>query len=327
MAASQVWVVRAPDEIASEVEKNSMVAIGWSQMGGLDGVQSREAMKRKFREIYPELSDKRIAIGAGQLYRFVHEIHKGDFILTPLRETRQVLVGHCTAEYAYDVAAVSKTHPNVRKVDWVKKASRDQLSTPLKNALGGLMTVFTINEHLNEVEGLLGQGPIPQPDEESAPPFYEDVRDKATELTTDLLYEIDAFDFQDLVAGLLRAVGYRTRVSPPSPDGGVDIRAFPDPFGFHTPRIRVQVKHRKGHVTLQEIQQFIGVIGSDYSGLYVSTGGFTGQARQEADKRSNLSLMDQGRFIEALLENYERLDPQLQALIPLRKVYIPIRPR
>jgi restriction system protein len=42
---------------------------------------------------------------------------------------------------------------------------------------------------------------------------------------------------QDLVAGLLRALGYKKRVSPAGPDRGKDIVASPDGFGFESPRI------------------------------------------------------------------------------------------
>ena len=83
-------------------------------------------------------------------------------------------------------------------------------------------------------------------EEELGLQFYDEVRTKSADMITDLLHKIDAYGFQELVAGLLRAAGYRTRESPPGPDGGIDIRAFPDLFGFGSPRIRVQVKHRRG---------------------------------------------------------------------------------
>src|SRR3712207_7764782 len=54
------------------------------------------------------------------------------------------------------------------------------------------------------------------------------------------------YDFQNLVAELLRAMGYHVpHVSPPGPDGGIDIMAYRDPLGTTAPRIKVQVKHRQ----------------------------------------------------------------------------------
>jgi hypothetical protein len=54
----------------------------------------------------------------------------------------------------------------------------------------------------------------------------------------------DPDELQDLVAGVLRAMGDKTRVSPPGADRGVDILASPEGFGFEQPRIIVERKHR-----------------------------------------------------------------------------------
>jgi restriction system protein len=98
---------------------------------------------------------------------------------------------------------------------------------------------------------------------------------------------------QELVAGVLRAMGYKTRVSPAGPDRGRDIIASPDGFGFQPPRIVVEVKHRKGTMGAPEVRSFVGGLRQNDNGLYVSTGGFTREARYEADRTNqNLTLMD-----------------------------------
>jgi predicted Mrr-cat superfamily restriction endonuclease len=50
---------------------------------------------------------------------------------------------------------------------------------------------------------------------------------------------------QELVAGILRAMGYKTLVSPAGADRGKDIIASPDGFGFEPPRI-VGLSHEIG---------------------------------------------------------------------------------
>jgi len=53
------------------------------------------------------------------------------------------------------------------------------------------------------------------------------------------------YEFQDMVAALLRAMGYHTPfIAPKGKDGGIDITAYLDPLGAQTPRIKVQVKHK-----------------------------------------------------------------------------------
>lgn len=50
------------------------------------------------------------------------------------------------------------------------------------------------------------------------------------------------YEMQDLVAALLRGMGYHTPfIAPKGPDGGTDIIAYQDPLGTTRPHIRVQV--------------------------------------------------------------------------------------
>lgn len=332
MADTQVWVVRAGinNEIAGDVEKKSAVAIGWSAMGDLSDLKTRDDFKKRHRSKYKEDIEAQIGVGAGQVYRFVREINKNDFVITPIAVSRELLIGEVIGDYTFDPQVVSPTYPNVRKVKWLNKVSRYDLSVPFRNAVGGIMTVFNLSSFLDEVSALAAGEPPPQPPDEEGPPFHEDVRKKADEMILDILDKIGAYDFQDLAAGVLQAMGFRTKVSPPGPDGGVDIRAFPDAFGFESPRIKVQVKHRKGQAGQQELQQFAGTLGSSatysYNGLFLSTGGFTKQALREAQKHPHITLIDRDGFVSLLLEHYEKLEPRYQAMVPLRKVYIPVAP-
>jgi len=332
MASPKLWVVHAPVEIADKIEIDSLTAIGWSQMGDLSSLDTRQKMKNKYHSVYPDDSEPKIWVGAGQLYRFAHVIQKGDFILTPLKISREVLIGEVTSDYEFNLEAVSERYPNIRRVKWFQKASRDNLSQPFKYALGGIMTVFQVNAYLPEVKALLQKKPvrkdiIEEADiQQPATLFYEDVRGKADEMISDLLSQIDAYDFQELVAGVLRAMGFKTRVSSPGRDLGVDIIAHPDALGFETPRIKVQVKHRKGQSGAPEIRALAGTIRENENGLFVSTGGFTSEALREPERGAKITLIDRDQFVNLLLENYEKLDPQYQALVPLRKVYIPVSP-
>ena len=131
---------------------------------------------------------------------------------------------------------------------------------------------------------------------------------------------------QELIAGLLRAMGYKTRVSPSGPDRGKDIVASPDGFGFEQPRIIVEVKHRKGQMGSNDIRSFLSVVRhAGDKGLYVSTGGFSKDAHYEAERASNpINLMDLDSLVEAIIEHYENMDLETRVLLPLRKIYWPV---
>ena len=206
--------------------------------------------------------------------------------------------------------------------------SRDDLSVPARNTLDGLATVFRADSHLAEIDKLAGGpvgGPGSEPAPEEGPPFYDDVKAKADELIRDLLARLSGYEFQEVVATVLRAMGYVAKVGPRGKDAGVDVVAHHDPFGFSEPRIKVQVKHRAGPATRPELMALSGSLHQGEYGLFVSTGGFTKDAEAWAAQSGKpITLKDGEAFVEMLLENYERIDPSVRALVPLRRVWIPI---
>jgi restriction system protein len=74
---------------------------------------------------------------------------------------------------------------------------------------------------------------------------FEEVEDLAKEQIKAIVEAINPYEFQDLVADLLTAMGYYIYwVAPPGKDGGIDIIAYNDPIGVNGPRMKVQVKHK-----------------------------------------------------------------------------------
>lgn len=130
---------------------------------------------------------------------------------------------------------------------------------------------------------------------------------------------------QDLVAGLLRAMGYMTFVSLKGPDRGKDILASPDGLGLKNPRILVEVKHRKGQMGAPDIRSFIGGLRAGNMGLYVSSGGFSKKVRCEAERANNpITLINIEMLVNIILQYYDNFDPDTRTLIPLTKIYWPM---
>ncbi len=150
----EAWVVRADKPIANKVEKTSRVAIGWVQMGDLYALKTKEEFQGKYQTIFGATGSK-MQTGANQLYRFVIEIQRKDYVITPLSASREILIGTVTGDYSYDPLAVSTGYPNVRAVTWLKKISRDILSPKLRGSSGSIMTVFNISKYLSEIENFL----------------------------------------------------------------------------------------------------------------------------------------------------------------------------
>lgn len=133
------------------------------------------------------------------------------------------------------------------------------------------------------------------------------------------------YEFQDLVAGLLRAMGYHVSdVAQRGPDGGIDIIAFTDPLGTRQPRIIVQVKHRPNDaVSSDDVQKLAGTLKRNTDvGIFVTSGSFSKPAVKEArESREHIELIDFNRLISLWQEYYPKMDDEKKSLLPLQAIY------
>ena len=328
-----MWMVRAQSGgvLFEEFREKGLVAIGWQAVGDLSALKEKRKIADKIVGIRPEWKKGKVATSAGQLFRFAYGISSGDSVITYDPSRRVYLVGEIVGDYCFDPSSI-EGNPNTRKVKWTGEISRDALSVSTKNTLGSVLTLFQLSEDASvDVRRALAGEPIAQSLQEDEVETEEDellhdIQARALEFIKDKVNRLDWDEMQELVAGLLRAMGYKTKVSPNGPDRGKDIVASPDGFGFESPRIIVEVKHRTNSAMgSQEIRSFLGGRHKDDKGLYVSTGGFSKDARYEAERASiPLTLMDIDDFVLAVIENYEKMDIDTQRLLPLKKVFWPV---
>jgi restriction system protein len=132
------------------------------------------------------------------------------------------------------------------------------------------------------------------------------------------------YEFQELVAALLRGMGYYTPfVAPKGKDGGIDVIAYRDPLGTVSPRIKVQIKHRGSPASVQEVRQLMGLLQKDGDvGMFVSSGGFSPDAKSTArGSHVHVELVDLDRFIALWQEFYPKLTDEDKALLTLVPIY------
>lgn len=328
MTVDHGWMIRAgnDNELIDYFKRNDCVAIGWKELGDVATLTSRDEVKQRYKDEFPDHSKYRAALNAGQVYRFAHEIEVGDLVFTYDKSARVYHVGHIDGKYDWK-SDTAEDYPHHRPVDWDREISRDEFSTPVKNTLGSTLTVFSLDDHLDRIQSVLSgettEDEITE-EEEETPPYIEEVQATSEDLISDLVARIDPFDFEELVAALLRAMGYNASTTTSGADRGVDIIAHPDALGFESPLMKVQVKQRQSTTGGPEMREFSGTLGPDEKGLYVSTGGFTRDAKEAARNASErITLLDRDEFIDLLLQHYEDLDPEYKTYIPLKRVYIP----
>jgi len=331
---AKFWMVRSDGGLYLDHFFNQgAVEIGWG-VGTINPTDTGDDIRKRCAAAYPGDSN-----GWHQVRRFVQRAAIGDAVVTYDSKSRVYHIGviRSDATHIADVYGLGKFSGYSRNVDWKHIVSRDLLSADARNKLGGQLTCFELaaltaqeliklcnsgsltEDHLAEssdedVEYVLDAGDV-----------LKDYISKSDEFVEDAIAKLGPYQLQDLVTGILRAMGFRTKVSPPGPDGGVDIQASPDGLGLSDPRIFVQVKHNKGAVGSPEVHSFLGGRNSNDRCLYVSTGGFTKDANSVAmHTQVPLTLIGMAELRELLINYYEDLDSEARALVQLKKVYWPI---
>ena len=72
----------------------NLIAIGWEEMGDLSAIStSCDAYKEKYIAAYPDAKKGSIATSAGMLYRFVHEVQEGDYVVFRPKLTVRSILG------------------------------------------------------------------------------------------------------------------------------------------------------------------------------------------------------------------------------------------
>jgi len=99
--------------------------------------------------------------------------------------------------------------------------------------------------------------------------------------------------------------------------------AYRDPLGTQSPRIQMQIKHRGAPASVQEVRQLMGLLQKEGDvGIFVSTGGFTPDAKTTArGSHVHVELIDLSRFIALWQEFYEKLKDEDKSLMPLTPIY------
>lgn len=141
----------------------------------------------------------------------------------------------------------------------------------------------------------------------------------------EFVYQKNAYEFQDMVAALLRAMKYHTPfISPKGRDGGLDIVAFQDPLGASEPRIKVQVKHKpQAAVPVDDIRSLMGLLNKTGDmGLFVTSGIFSNDAKRTArESQTHVRLIDIDDLIQLWEEFYANMSDEEKNLLPLQPIY------
>ncbi len=239
---ARMWMVRGEGgSLYDAFRERGVAAVGWNQFAA----HARPGVERKqlialYQSAEPQAKQGTVVSGASQVWRFVNDIQEGDWVITYSPANRLYSIGKIIGPAEHHPEWAEQGMPLARKVQWqTQELPRDSLGTSTKNSLGSTLTIFEVSSSAaGEVLAALKGKPAPVVEDEAEEVIADplaDIESQALERIKDRVNELDWDDMQQLVAGILRAMSYKTQVSPPGSDRGKDIVASPDGFGFEHP--------------------------------------------------------------------------------------------
>jgi restriction system protein len=342
MSQSRVWLVRAggygEDEQAAL--DGGLAIIGFADLPDLGKFRDREQVAQKLLEIDRSRNEHRAGNRARQVWTFRAELQKGDIVVLPRKGTGQIALGKVMGEYKFQ--AVNGELRHTRPVNWVSPdVPRSVFGQDLLYSFGAFMTVceITRNNAAERVAAVLARKTDPGapsqakrdpnvPAAEEGGADFDIAQAAHDEITAYIRRKFQAHEFARLIDAILRSEGYVTHFSLPGRDGGADILAARGALGLDGPKLCVQVKATESPADVTVFRSLQGSMSSfgAEQGLLVCWGGFNQPTIKESRQHIfTIRLWDQSDVVNALYKNYETLPAELQAELPLKKVWTLVR--
>jgi restriction system protein len=324
---TRIWGIH--NDQSFDLVTGSFVSIGWSELGDLSGqVVDRPTLKERLASAFPEAKAGAIPVWAGVLSRFMYEMQIGDLVVSPDKSTRTINIGRLSSDYYFDSTA--SIHPNRRNVEWIKvNIPRSDFPASALNEINSAITLFEVRRHKDVIERMLQGVQTTNDGANSDDEGFEDepnaqrVETYSRDFVEGILRGMEPEQFENLVAGVLRAMGYHADVTQFSGDGGVDVLASRDPLRLQPPVIKVQVKRTTSSIGGPAVQSLIGTLapGGSELALFVTLGNYSNDAVHIARTRQDVRLLTGAQFIDLVFTYYDKLDAEWQRLLPLRVVH------
>ena len=319
-----VWGIHTQDD--QLFLKKNKIAIGWATFGDLSKVEaSRDAFKAHYIKVFPDAKKGSVLTSSGMLFRFIHEVQIGDYVVFPSKSDRKINIGVIESDYTY--VPTAGEYVQQRTVKWLKHLPRTAFSQGALYEIGAIMSFFAIKKYADEFIASLDKNfsestALSDSDDESVAATAEGIIESTKDFVLkELSKQLKGYDLELFVADLLRAMGYRTTASPHGGDHGIDITAYKDEL---PPRILVQVKSQDGDIKETTIQSLKGAMHEGDYGLFVSLSNYTKNAQAYLYRNPIIKGINGTELVDLILKYYDSLSEKYQKMIPLKKVYIPV---
>lgn len=341
----ELWLTRAGSsgEFEQKFLTEGRVYLTWDELNcDLSKLDSRDVLMQRLQAGYPNHKPKTLLNHASQIWPFARVMQPGDWVVMPSKMQPVVFVGKITGPYVHNPAGPQPFY-HWRTVDWFgQEIPRSHFGQDLLHSFGAFMTICRIQRN-NALERLMAMHASGWKPESAQSVIRHAVG--AVAVASDLAEEEITFNLADLakqqvvslieskfkghaltrlVSAILKAQGYTVWQSPEGADGGADILAANGMMGFGSQRICVEVKSGTGTIDRPTVDKLLGAMSkfnADH-GLFVAWGGFKQNVQKDlASSFFRLRLWSQDDLLEELFAVYDKLDDEMKAQLPLKRVW------
>ncbi len=302
---AQVWCVRADGGRYTEAFlSGGYVGIGWSDLPDLRAIQSRDELYNLVQTTYPDQSSS-IVIGqhVGQIGRFMLDIKAGDYVITPSADSEWLHYCQVGADpsYFYSDGRDGCPYLHRRKVDWAEnRHKRSEFSVPFQNTIRSLLAVFAVS-HSEEFLRRIGL--------KKHSPHLKAKTDDPYRVVLAQVLELDAAEFEILVAHLLTALGFEgSEVTGKVGDGGVDAIGEMNVSNLARVKVFVQAKRYSlgSKVSANLVRQLRQAIPFGGQGAFITTADYQTKAKDVALEPGfpRIGLINGHQLVDLLIEHW-----------------------
>lgn len=316
---ANLYCVRAAfGTYAQHFVEGGYAGIGWIKDTDLSGVRSRDDLYPLYKAAHPN-DTSNIVIGqqVGQIARFLLDISAGDSIITPAADTEWLHYGQVEADPSYFYASGDDGCPyrHRRRVRWApQRLKRGNFSVPFQNTIRSSLTVFSISQR-DEFFAAIGR---PELVTKTAKAQYDSYR-----VVLEQILELDAKEFEILVAHLLTALGFEgSEVTGKTGDGGVDATGELNVDGLAKVKVFVQAKRYKlgAKVNANTVKQLRQAVPYGGQGAFITTAEFQNAAADVALDPAfpRIGLINGRQLVDLLIEHWDDIPSEFRERLGLK---------
>lgn len=287
-----------------------VVGIGWSDADRLSDITDWAEFKNEVRTKYQYKSERTLGNACGSIWRFIHDMKKGDLVVIPLPGRFRVaeLLGD---DVIYLEKGREEDYAWRRKVRWLdggKAIPRSHASGYLQARMKCQQTCVSATDLLEDINTALQRSePIS---------FKQSVLDEVkSNVATHLHKSLTPKNLESLLTQVFKRKGFKAIHLPnrQSKEGDIDVRIEVS-LGLEVPirplQVGIQVKQHKGVTDKYAVEQVQARLesGDIDRGVVITTGDSFSECAQKLAQELDIDLVAKNDLVEWIISSLGVLD-------------------